>query len=285
MPSPRTASWIGGRCGCGGTVGKQRQRREWEAGTATDQELERFIIDSLRDKYRSGAPPTFRAQQVVQIVAIACEEPTASGYPISHWTPQDIAVEAIKRGIVESISVRPGQVEKRELEYKRHGTQTLIANIEVAPGAVIAPTIGPRRPELDFAQHIAPDPHARWVFGLDQLNIHLSATLVRVVAAECDLDDDLGVKGKTGILKSMATRMAFLQDPAPHLHLVYVPKHRSWLNQIEIWFSSLVRRLLKRASFTATHDLKQRLLDFIDSFNRVLAKPFQWTYAGRPLQA
>jgi putative transposase len=71
-----------------------------------DKELEAFLIESLSDQYRSGAPPTFSAEQVVQIIAIACEDPANSGYPISHWTPKEVAAEAIKRGVVTRISER-----------------------------------------------------------------------------------------------------------------------------------------------------------------------------------
>jgi hypothetical protein len=63
------------------------------------------------------------------------------------------------------------------------------------------------------------------------------------------------------------------------------PRHASWLNQVEIWFSILARRALKRASFKSLEALQQRLVDFIDYFNAVLAKPFRWTYAGKPLRA
>lgn len=203
-------------------------------------------------------------------------------------TDEMTGIQALER-LFPTKPVRPGEVEKREFEYQRHGTQTLIANLEVASGELIAPTIGNRRTEMDFAQHIARtiaiDPDAEWVFVLDQLNIHMSQTLVYVVAAECELDIDLGIKGTSGILMSMATRQAFLADSSHRIRFVYVPKHSSWLNQIEIWFSILVRRLLKRASFSSVTDLKQRILDFIDYFNRVLAKPFKWTFTGRPLVA
>jgi len=64
---------------------------------------------------------------------------------------------------------------------------------------------------------------------------------------------------------------------------VYTPKHCSWLNKIECWFSILVRRALKRGSFSSKEALATRIRDFIDYFNRLLAKPFRWTYSGRPL--
>lgn len=185
--------------------------------------------------------------------------------------------------------MRPGQVEKREFEYIRHGTLTLIANFDVATGHIPAPSLGPTRTEADFAAHIAhtiaTDPEANWTFVVDQLNTHQSEMLVRLVADLCDLDHDLGVKGHRGILKSMASRADFLSDPTHRIRFVYTPKHCSWLNQIEIWFSILMRRLLKRASFTSTADLQARILAFIDYFNQTLAKPFKWTYTGRPLQA
>ena len=185
--------------------------------------------------------------------------------------------------------MRPGLVERPEFEYKRHGTLTLIANFNVATGQVAASSLGPTRTEIDFATHIeqtiALDPAACWTFVLDQLNTHQSETLVKLVAKLCQLKDDLGVKGQSGILKSMATRMLFLADSTHRIRFVYTPKHSSWLNQIELWFSILMRRLLKRASFTSTADLRQRILAFIDYFNRILAKPFKWTYTGRTLKA
>ena len=81
----------------------------------------------------------------------------------------------------------------------------------------------------------------------------------------------------------METRAAFLADPTHRIRSVYTPKHTSWLNQIEIWFSILVRRLLRRANFTSVESLRQRILQFIDYFNQTMAKPFKWTYTGRPL--
>lgn len=206
----------------------------------------------------------------------------------AHWVSTDemTGIQALERKH-PTRPMRPGQVELREFEYERHGTQALMANFEVATGMVIAPSIGPTRTEADFAAHIAQtvatDPEAEWVFLTDQLNTHQSETLVRLVATLCRIETPLGIKGKTGILQCMASRAAFLQDPTHRIRLVYTPKHSSWLNQVEIWFSILVRRLLKRASFTSTEELRERILAFIDYFNRTMAKPFKWTYTGRAL--
>jgi transposase len=202
-------------------------------------------------------------------------------------TDEMTGIQALERKY-PTLPMRPGQVARVEFEYIRHGTQTLIANLDVVTGHVVAPSLGPTRTEEDFAAHIAQtvttDPDARWTFITDNLNTHQSETLVKLVAEFCQVQDDLGIKEKSGILQSMASRAAFLSEPTHRIRFVYTPKHSSWLNQIEMWFSILVRRVLKRSSFASIDELRQRLLDFIAFFNKT-AKPFKWTYAGRPLQA
>lgn len=203
-----------------------------------------------------------------------------------YCTDEKTGIQAKERARA-TLPLKPGRVEYQEFEYIRHGTCCLIGNFEVATGKVIDATLGTTRTEEDFKNHIeqtiAINPQAEWIFIVDQLNTHRSEALVRFVAQQCDIDDDLGVKGKSGILKSMVTRTLFLQDESHRIRFVYTPKHASWLNQIECWFSILVRRLLKRASFTSIEDLMQRIRDFINFFNNTMAKPFKWTYTGRPL--
>ena len=201
-------------------------------------------------------------------------------------TDEKTGIQALER-VHPPLPMKPGWPEAVEFEYERHGTQALIANFEVATGRVICPSVGDSRTEEDFTAHIRAtvetDPLGEWIFICDQLNTHKSEGLAKMVAQLCGIEDELGRKGKSGILKSMASRAAFLQDETHRIRFVYTPKHCSWLNQVELWFGILTRRLLKRGSFTSTEELKRRILAFIEFFNKTLAKPFRWTYIGKPL--
>jgi len=201
-------------------------------------------------------------------------------------TDEMTGIQALERA-APTKPMRPGCPERREHEYIRHGTLSLIANFNVATGAVLAPSLGPTRTETDFAAHIAQtlatDPDASWLFITDNLNTHQSEALVRLVADRCGLIEDLGVKGEAGLLQSMTTRAAFLGDPAHRLQFRSLPKHTAWLNQIELWFSILVRRVLTRGNFASLTALEQRIRDFIAYFNQT-ARPFKWTHRGRPLR-
>jgi hypothetical protein len=200
-------------------------------------------------------------------------------------TDEKTGIQALGR-LHPDIPMGPGAVQRREYEYVRHGTLCLTANLEVWCGLIVSPTLGPTRTEADFVAHVeqtvATDPGAGWVFIVDNLNTHQSEGLVLWVAQACGIEEDLGAKGKRGVLKSQKSRAAFLKDRGHRIRFAYTPKHTSWLNQVEIWFGILVRKLLRRSSFTSVEDLKARILAFIDYFNRTMAKPIRWLYSGEP---
>ncbi len=202
-------------------------------------------------------------------------------------TDELTGVQALERKH-PSLPLAPGKVERREFEYVRHGTRSFILSRDVVSGKLLAPSAGPTRTEADFLAHlqavVESSPETlRWHVVCDQLNTHQSESLVCWVAELSEIEEELGVKGKSGILASMTSRAAFLSDPSHKVVFHYTPKHSSWLNQIEIWLSILVRKLLKRGSFTSVEELQAKVFAFIDYYNRTMAKPFKWTYQGKAL--
>lgn len=203
-------------------------------------------------------------------------------------TDEKTGMQAVERKCPTKPS-RPGMVERREFEYIRHGTLCLTGNLEIATGRILSPRVAETRSNRDFVEHIADtitdDPGGSWIFVVDNLDPHKSEELVRFVAGAVGFDGDLGKKFVTGILRSRASRTEFLSRSEHRIRFVYTPRHCSWLNQIELWFSVLTRRVLRRGSFNSRADLQDKLLRFIEYFNRVLAKPYRWTYSGRPCRA
>lgn len=327
--------------------------------------LERAIGDVLRDAPRSGASGKFTAEQIVQLISIACESPRDSGRPVDDWTGRELADEMKQRSIVDSISAsrvnellrsmdlqphrrkcwcfttekdqalfeaqaqevcdtylnaeeahqqenthtvctdemtslqanerradtklpRPGQSGKRECQYTRHGTLSLTGSWHVVLGQIIHTTIDATRNGQDFADHveqtIQTDPDAKWIFVMDNLNTHYGEEIVRRIARLHGIaEDTLGDKKKRrGILGSTKSRREFLSDPSHRIRFVFIPKHSSWLNQIEVVFGIISKRVMRHGSFTSTEDLKSKLLAFTEYFNRTFARPFNWTYTGRP---
>lgn len=176
--------------------------------------------------------------------------------------------------------VIPGKAAHKEFEYIRHGTTSLIGFFDVATGRMESPYLNPTRTEEDFVEAMralaGTDPEASWTFVYDGLNTHKSESLVRFVAQQCGLTEDLGRKGKSGILKSLESRAEFLHREDHRIRIVYTPKHCPWMNLIEIWFGIINRRLLKRKSYKSIEELEASILRFlIDSLHAEAVHPVQ----------
>jgi len=221
-------------------------------------------------------------------IYLSAEELSQSGVHV-YSTDEKMALQAIEHENPKQ-TMNPGQCERIDPEYERHGTTGIIVSRDVATGEIVEPLIQPTRKEEDYLLHIknvvAIFPDDKHIFINDCLNTHKSESLVRFVAHIESIDEStLGIKGKSGILKSMESRTEFLSDKSHQIVFVYTPKHCSWLNQIECWFSIITRRLLnKRASFISVAELEQKIWDFIHYYNQFLKKPFRWNFKGNLLR-
>jgi transposase len=280
----------------------------WTAQELTEEVVQRGIVTSIspsqvsrylheaalqphKSRYWLNTTETDPArfeEQVKTVCETYLEAPQRERIEGTHTVCVDemTGLQALERN-APSKAMIAGKCELIEFEYERHGTLCLIGNFEVTTGELIRPTLGATRTQEDFVRHIeqtvATDRAGSWVFVVDNLNIHGSESLVKLVAGACEIPIELGKKGARGVLKSVASRQAFLSESSHRIRFVYLPKHSSWLNQIEVIFGVIMRKVIRRGSFTSVEDLRKKLLNFLTYFNRVFAKPFRWTYTGRPL--
>ena len=283
----------------------------WTHAERTDEVLKRQIVSSISvstvgQYLRTAAlqphprkmwihttekdPATFprQVQDVCETypAAVARHE-TEGGAPSGSTVCIDemTGLQALERAAPDK-PTRAGQVAKQEFEYVRHGTTTLIGSWDVVAGAMFSETISPTRTEADFVAHVeqtvASAPDVPWVIVLDCLNVHWSASLVEWIAQRCEPNRPLGKKGVSGVLHHQATRREFLSDPSHRIRFVFLPKHSSWRNQVEVIFVIVMRKVMRRGNFTSVADLEEKLRMFLKYFNITMAHPFDWTYTGRP---
>lgn len=279
----------------------------WSARELVDQAIQQAIVPTIsvrhvqrllaavevqphRSRYWLNAKPDPQKDQIIRKVCqVYLQAPQAARRgELTFSLDEMTGIQALAR-IAPDHPMQPGQPLLREFEYERHGTLSLLAGLNVASGNIQA-LCRPRRTESDFLDLVdslvrAAPQAQKFTFVLDNLNTHQSESLVRYVARHEGIpESSLGIKGQQGILHTQKSRAQFLSEPSHRIHFCYTPKHASWMNQIEIWFGILVRKVVRRGNFASLADLQRKLEAFVEYFNRTMAKPFQWTYQGKPLQ-
>jgi transposase len=173
------------------------------------------------------------------------------------WSVDEKSQIQARSRINPTLPAMPGIPVRRDYGYRRHGTAVLFAALDVHDGTLSGWVTDSTRSE-------------NFVAFLDDLVAHTPAGL----DLHC-IVDNLSTHTTDDVAE-------FLSDN-PHVHLHFTPTHASWLNQVELFFSILERRLLRRGEFSSVDELAERIIAFIEDYNR-RAKPFRWTYDGRPLK-
>jgi transposase len=235
---------------------------------------------------RSGWVPAISARTVQRILQGACLKPHRIAYwkrksdpnfeakmrPIVElyvnppgdgpvWCfDEKTCIQALERCFPDLPLRRPGELTRRSVEYIRHGTRCLLAALNVHTGHVIGQVREQRRCQevvafLDLLDAVVPAGQVIHLV-LDNLNVHRGPVIDDWVAAH-----------------------------PGRVQFHFLPYHASWLSQIEIWFSILQRRCLRRADFPSPDALERAICAFIAAYNRLHAHPFRWTYTGDPLAA
>lgn len=181
----------------------------------------------------------------------------------------------------KTVPMKEDCVERREFHSIRHGTQVLTGHVHMATGELISPTIADTRTEADCAlpmkHRIHTDSLARFMILCDQLKTHQSETFVHVIASMIGDIQNLGVKGKQGILRSMASRQAYLRNPSHRIRFMSPLKPWSWCNSIDVRFFLLDQHMLRRGNFSSSVDGKEKIQRPIASDADHFAKAWRWS--------
>lgn len=194
-------------------------------------------------------------------------------------------IQALERFVAQAPNSKGGH-QRKEFEYIRHGTTTLMAANNVETGQIINHHLGPSRDETHYADFVKQTvdtlPEMDQIIILsDQLNTHVSESLVRWIAEEEEYEmDQIGIKGICGILKNQQTRKAFLERSEHRIRFLYTPKHCSWLNPIENWFAKLQRHVITNGNFSSVKELENKIEAYIAYYNVSLVKPLNWKFKG-----